>query len=335
MLDGVHRRDFLHAAGTGLATAHLIAVAESPPPAELHASDIAHIRDVARVLAGWDHTYGGAVARAAVTAHLSWAFALLHTRVPAGLREDAFSAVAQLANVSGFLAFDAYLHDEAHQRFTWALRTAEEVGDWHLRAKVLSNRARQAIWRNRPDDGLTDAELGLVRADRLSPPEQAMLHTARARAYAKLGERDLTLAAVDAADRAFAAPRTGREPDWMGYYDTAQHHGDTGHALWDLAVSGLYPPGEALARLERAVEGHGDAYARSRAISGIKLASLQMRSEPELAVKTAMRALDDAGRVRSRRAEDDLRELRAITMRRPGPVTDDLTGRITTLVGNS
>jgi hypothetical protein len=60
----------------------------------------------------------------------------------------------------------------------------------------------------------------------------------------------------------------------MAYYDDAQHHGDTGHALFDLVIHGtVAPAGE---RLAQAVHGHTDAYARSRAISGTKLATLVM-----------------------------------------------------------
>ncbi|WP_157515905.1 helix-turn-helix domain-containing protein [Nocardiopsis trehalosi] len=306
------------------------------PPREVHPADIAQIREAARTFASWDHSYGGSVARIALTAHLEWSGRLLHARIPASLRRDAFTAVAHLACVGGFTAFDAYAHDDARRMFAFALETAEEAGDWHLRAKVLSNRARQAVWCARPDEGLTWAELGLVRAERLSPPEQAMLHTARARAHARMGDRAQALAAVDAADRAFSSPADRPAPAWMDYYDAAQHAGDTGHALWDLAVAGTHPPGEALRRLQTATEGHTGAYARSRAISGIKLASLQMRAtDPQQAVETAMRALDDAGRVRSRRAEDDLRELyrTAAHHRRCGSVTD-LRDRIIDLVGD-
>jgi hypothetical protein len=64
------------------------------------------------------------------------------------------------------------------------------------------------------------------------------------------------------------------DPDWMRYYDQAQHQGDTGHALWDLAVRQGEAEHEAASTLASAVAGHTETYVRSRAMSGIKLASL-------------------------------------------------------------
>ncbi|MGW5376442.1 hypothetical protein ACWESM_13435 [Nocardia sp. NPDC003999] len=99
----------------------------------------------------------------------------------------------------------------------------------------------------------------------------------------------------------------------MAYYDHAQHSGDTGHALFDVALEGRFV-GEARQRLEIAVAGHTDAFVRSRAISGIKLASLTMATgDPVEAASFGQTALSDAGHLRSRRAADDLRELRMFT----------------------
>ncbi|MGH4012020.1 MAG: hypothetical protein ACRDTH_28325 [Pseudonocardiaceae bacterium] len=96
---------------------------------------------------------------------------------------------------------------------------------------------------------------------------------------------------------------------FMAYYDDAQHAGDTGHALFDLAMLGRNPA-EATNRLSAAVAGHTASYARSRAISQTKLASLTMAiGDPVEAAAIGTAALDAAGTIRSRRAADDLREL--------------------------
>lgn len=341
ILDDVERRAFLKSAGTGLAVTSLFAFSASltdfSRPAQIHCSDIDQIRDAAQVFTSWDHSYGGTAIRGAVVGQLHWAAQLLEAPCPPSLRDRAFAAVAHLFMVGGFMAFDAYAHDDARRAFTFATDCAEEAGDWHLRAKIYSHRSRQAIWRGRPDDGLTYAELGLVRAERLSAPERAMLHTARARAYAKQGQRQATLAAVGDADDAFASESSVPAPRWMGYYDAAQHAGDTGHALWDLAVTDIHPARPAVDRLSAAVEGHDDAYARSRAISGVKLASLLMHQrEVERGISAADRALDDMGRVRSRRAEDDLRELHDIAGHvAPERDVTELRERIATLVAAS
>jgi hypothetical protein len=43
------------------------------------------------------------------------------------------AVVGALSGVCGFMAFDAYAHDDARRMFTSGLACAEESGDWHLR----------------------------------------------------------------------------------------------------------------------------------------------------------------------------------------------------------
>ncbi len=196
----------------------------------------------------WDHTYGGGLVREAVAAQLRYSAQLLTARCADRHRPDLFSAVGVLGHTAGFMAFDAYAHADARSMFRFALACAEEAADWHLRAKILSSMARQAIWCGDPDSGLTLVELALVRADRLTSTERAMLLSARARALAKLRRTQDTLSAIGMADEEFSHAVPENDPDWMRYYDTAQHRGDTGHALWDIAMTGQFVT-EATGRL--------------------------------------------------------------------------------------
>lgn len=143
----------------------------------------------------------------------------------------------------------------------------------------------------------------------LTPAVRATLHVARARAFAKMGQAQDALSAVGAADDAFTHTRPDQEPPYMAYYDNAQHHGDTGHALYDLALAG-HDATKASGRLQTAVDGHSEPYARSRAISRTKRASLIMATgDPQEATNIANAALDEVGSIHSRRAADDMRDL--------------------------
>jgi hypothetical protein len=119
----------------------------------------------------------------------------------------------------------------------------------------------------------------------------------------------------------------------MGYYDAAHHAGDTGHALFDVAMLGRSPD-EATSRLAVAVAGHDARFARFRAISQTKLALLTMATgDPVEAAVIGGAALDAAGAIRSRRAADDLPELARYASRHRN-VTEvaALRHRITTVV---
>jgi hypothetical protein len=124
-----------------------------------------------------------------------------------------------------------------------------------------------------------------------------------------MGRVQGTLIAVGQADEDFTHANPANDPPFMAYYDAAQHAGDTGHALFDLAIRGRSVQA-ARERLAASVVGHTDAYARSRMISRTKLASLTMvTGDPREAAAHGHRAVDAAGAIRSLRAADDLREL--------------------------
>jgi hypothetical protein len=313
----VNRNEFLRVAlgtATGIMArplTELVSPTEpTPVPSVVGRREIDQVQTVAHVFGMWDHTYGGGLVREAVAAQLRHSAELLNARCPQRWRGDLVGAVGFLAHTSGFMAFDAHAHEDALRMFRFALACAEDAGNWHLRAKVLSSMARQAIWRGDPDGGLTLVELAMVRADRLTPTERAMLLSARARALAKLARVQDTTSAIGLADDEFSRSAPSEDPLWMSYYDRAQHAGDTGHALFDLALTGHFVS-EASTRLAAAVADHTDTYARSRAISATKLASLTMRTgDPCEAAVQGIRALADVDSVRSRRAADDLHELR-------------------------
>lgn len=303
-------------------------------PSTVGPIEVEQLEDAAKRLSAWDHQMGGGgIVRQAAAAQLQWAAGLLHCPCPVSVRPQLFAAVARLAHVVGMSAFDAFHHQDARRAFLFATACAEESDDWHLRAKIFSMRARQEIWTGNPDLGLTYTELGLVRGDRLTATEQAMLLTAQARAYAKLGDVQATLRAVGRADECFALSNPDEDPPWMRYYDAAQHNGDTGHALFDLAVSVGFSPGRPAQRLHTAVEGHTDAYVRSRAISCTKLATLLMiTGDPEEATALGHRALDEVGQLTSRRAATDMKDLARAAQLHRADEADALCVRIASTV---
>ncbi|MGW2055909.1 helix-turn-helix transcriptional regulator [Streptomyces sp. NPDC001840] len=315
-LSAMERRAFLAAGGVAALIPGSFAdldpqLVRTSLPKTVRLDHIEQVRSASTFLARWDNSYGGGgMVRVAAIGLLNWATELLEVPCPEKLEADLFSAVGRLAVVMGASAFDAYEHENARRYLQIGAACAEHAENWHLRAIALNWRARQEIWVGRADEGLTHAENGLVRADRLTPRAQAMLHNARARALAKMGRVQETLSAVGRSDDAFARAETGELVAWMAYYDNAQHHGDTGHALFDTVILADHTPRPAVRRLQTAIREHKDAYVRSRALSGTKLASLTLATgDPREAVTIGHRALDEVGQLSSKRAIDDVREL--------------------------
>ena len=100
------------------------------------------------------------------------------------------------------------------------------------------------------------------------------------------------MAAIGRADDAFACRDATEDPPWMGFYDSAQHAGDTGTALLDLCLARLADPREARSRHETAIHGRRPDLPRSRALSQIGLAKLTMaRDDPGRSCQLGVRRL--------------------------------------------
>jgi hypothetical protein len=94
----------------------------------------------------------------------------------------------------------------------------------------------------------------------------------------------------------------------LWFYDEAQLLGDTGHALYPLALGGRDV--DAVRRLRLAVGFHNAEDPRGRAFSLTKLATLEIRFEPGSgAFGTAEEAIAAVTDLRSGRAPDYLNDL--------------------------
>ncbi|MGH4002321.1 MAG: XRE family transcriptional regulator [Pseudonocardiaceae bacterium] len=340
-LEDVNRQQFLRTTRNAGALAVLAPVAAlleggepTPIPRRVGATEIEQTRSATRVFESWSGTYGGGgLPRETVMGQLRWSAGLLDAICPDRLRPELFSAVGDLADVAGYLAVDAGADEQADRVYRFALDCAEEAGDWLLRGEILSSMAKHAVWIGQPDEGLTLAEQGLVRPDRLTAAGRSLLHTDRGRALAKMRRVSETLAAIGTADDHFAHFTPDNEPPFMACYNDVRHAQLAGQPLADLVILGR-DPGEATDRLAAAAAGHTAGNTRARAVCLTKLASLTMATgDPIQAAAIGHEALDAAGTLRSRNVTDGLRELAryAVTHQRLDEVAH-LRHRIATLV---
>ncbi|MGH4024032.1 MAG: XRE family transcriptional regulator, partial [Pseudonocardiaceae bacterium] len=324
--------------GAGAAIAGSVAFLDLLPRPSTHVpsvvgmTEVGEVRAAAAAFKGWDTRYGGGLMREAAVAQLRYCASLLNARCPESVHGELLTAVGSFAETAGFMAYDDYAHDDAQRMYRFALACADEAGDWHLRAQVLSSMAEQASWLGDEDTALAFIESALVRANRLTATERALLHNSRARDLAKLGETQDALRAIGTADDEFSRACPDEDPPWMASYTESRHLGFSGNNLWELGMQGQYVD-QTRDRLATSIATRVDGH-RARTRNLIQLARLVMvNGDPLEAAAFGTQALEFAGPLRSRRAVDDLRDLRRLAEPHTHlPEIVDLRHRIRTAV---
>jgi hypothetical protein len=180
-----------------------------------------HIREIVAL----DNRFGGAD----LVRMSSRFFRTLHEQLGAGtcdprLERDLQAAAGELAEVVGWLAYDAEAHDLCRRMNQESLYFSRLAGDKTIELLTLQNSSMHAGARGRPGEALQIARSVLEGDYRLSPRLRALFLTRKARALAQGGDesalrlfpeiRSLFLNGVSDADPAWAWWIDERELAW-------------------------------------------------------------------------------------------------------------------------
>lgn len=293
--------------------------------------ECADLEAVTRMFREWDNRAGGGLRRKAVVAQLSEVSELLKgTFDSPQTRRRLFDAVADLAQLVGWMSYDVGLHATAQRYFVLGLHLAKEAGDRLQGARMLYCMARQLIEVRQPGDALELLDLALYGSRRTPAPKvRTLLLGMRARAIANQGRPDADECerSIDLARESFAGSSKMPDPEWAAFYDEAELAGVIGACYRDLAMndgaSAQDHAGKAEASTQDAINLRDDGYQRSRVLDLANLATTYvLMGEPEQAAKTATNALTIAGRVRSTRMANRFRSTTSLAIERYPKVTE-------------
>jgi len=163
------------------------------------------------------------------------------------LERDLHSATGELAEVVGWLAYDAEAHDLCRRMNQESLYFTRLAGDKTIELLTLQNSSMHAAAEGRPREALHIANSVLEGDYKLSPRVRALFLTRKARALAQSGDesalrllpeiRDLYLNGVSDAD-----------PAWAWWFDDRELTWHEAMVQRDLGLSG-----EAIDHFERSV----------------------------------------------------------------------------------
>lgn len=325
--DSVNRQNFVHLLIGSLTGAALnrtpLAATSTAASSGTHIglSDVARLRRQSIRLAMEDHRVGGELSAPDAIARL--AVATSHAHATFGrdsVRRAYLAALAEFADTTAGVCFDAGLHREAEAAFAQSVNYAVEAEDIAMRAKALTGLANLAVHENRSEEALTYAEMALVRSDLLPARLRAVVYTRHARALGAIGHArgPECVAAVQRAEDVYSVD-DDRTPPWLEYYDHAHLRRDKGRALLYLAINGGEGFDTAYQQLDDAVTGFRGGYSRGKALAFANLATLVMaREDPHHAVEIGLCALDSIGMVRSARVNHAFAQLAVQSRRHAG-----------------
>jgi transcriptional regulator with XRE-family HTH domain len=179
-------------------------------------------------------------------------FRTIHQQLGSGtydpkLERDLQSAAAELAEVVGWLAYDAEAHDLARQMNQESLYFARLADDKSIELLTLQNSSMHAASQGRPKEALQIARSVLDGDYRLSPRLKALFLTRKARALAQGGD--------DSALRLFPEIRSlyhegvsDEDPAWAWWIDERELTWHEAMIQRDLGM-----PERAIAQFERSV----------------------------------------------------------------------------------
>lgn len=200
-------------------------VADTPAPIDPDApgSPAAILRADARHLVGLSDRYGSDDV-------LPLALRLNNTaRAQRGDDLAMLAAVAEAAEIAGWIAFDAGQPEQARRLNHEAIVTADLAGDSQLRIFTLANLAMVDVCHGRPAEAAAIADH--VLDDHPAGKVAALFHLRAARAHAQAGDRRT---ALDALDRAEGKTGDGNGPWWAWWITPAEQAWHRGATLGDL-----------------------------------------------------------------------------------------------------
>lgn len=188
------------------------------------------------------------------------------------IRKDLLAAVGELAEITGWLAYDAGRHKLVRQMNQESLYYSGLVGDTTVELLTVQNASMHAGYLDRPFEALQLAESVLEGRYRLSPRVRCLFLVRKARALAQGGD-DAAFRVLDEAMTLYGDGVSPTDPPWAWWVDQRELWWHEAMCRKDLAdMTG------ALDAFERSAEAVPDGETRSRFVHRAHLAQAQVRA---------------------------------------------------------
>lgn len=237
-------------------------------------------------------------------------------------------AYGELAEMAGWLHFDAGRYADARFCYGEALRAAQLGDDLNLEVLTLASMNTLSRYQGRPREAIQLIQLAQRRAAGWAPPRLAALLSAReAVCWAQLGDVAASRNAMHRAYHVFHPDLREDDPHWLAFFDTAELA-----ARRAAACSYLGRTDQAVSAMQSAVDGLGAKFQRNRAAYSARLGLYLLTEGDETrACEVVTPVLPLFKEVRSVRAHERLGEFRYRLQASTSPAARDLLERVNAL----
>jgi DNA-binding XRE family transcriptional regulator len=288
--------------------ASLALLTGSPP--EVGTDEVTELEQAVTLFRRWDASGAGGLRRKAVVGQLNAVAESLSDHHPPAITRRLFQVTAELAQLSGWMAYDQGLFGVAQRYYLLALHACREGICPDLGAKIIGDMTQLSTALGQYEDSLTMARTAVYSLPRhASSLVRSELLGLESRAYSQLGE-DETGNADRSAQSCVAvydeAPRDEPAPDWIHYMNQAEVDCLAANTYIELALRASnrfrwqHYATKAEVHSLRARQTRGEGYVRSRVFDEIRVAKVRLaQREPTESASVGMHAVQLAAETRS------------------------------------
>ncbi|WP_406305060.1 sporulation protein [Streptomyces sp. NBC_00885] len=273
--------------------------ADRPVSQRVGMRDVKAIRAAADMFMQLDFKFGGGHGHKALRHYFRHeVLPLLSANYSERVGTALFGAASEISQLLAWTAYDSGNHRLAHRYLTSTLRLSQVIGDRMFGARILSNLSHQANYLGNHAQAIQLARAGVEGAKgKATPRAMALFSAMEARAFSNAGDPIGGGRAMNEAERHFERAGTAEDPEWLGYFDSAELMGELCHCFRDLKMRR-----ESVEHAQRAVNDTDPKYARTLGFCRMVLAQSQLlNGELEAAVTTASLAVDGGDSLQSAR----------------------------------
>lgn len=255
-------------------------------PGQADSKYLESVRSSIKELISHDNRVGGAT----LSELSERIFGDVHQKLGSGdydrsIKKDLLAATGELAEVAGWLAFDADRQDVVRQMNHEALYFTRLAGDKSIELLTLQNASMHAGFMNRPAEALDIAEMVIDGDYQLSPRLRSLFLTRKARALAQGGDES-ALKIFGEVRSLFLDGTRDTDPPWAWWIDERELAWHEAMCQKDLGDSR-----GAIAKFERSVQATPESETRSQYLHRAYLLDAQVRVRSWGSVDRTLREL--------------------------------------------